>query len=134
MINGSWVEDQSETVSTHNYDITEAASRRLNEHQLNADLFNLIHRSKNLLLKPDSASVQIEFEHAYLGTTDVYQVSRNWTKNGSGVKEKLAIQKNTSDSNIRSNEDNNKIRHIHRSDEDTSNRSMVSRRISRSGA
>ena len=57
-------------------------------------LFNLIHRSKNLLLKPDSASVQIEFEHAYLGTTDVYQVSRSWTKNGSGVKEKLAIQKN----------------------------------------
>lgn len=57
-------------------------------------LSHLIHRSENLLLKPDSASVQIEFEHAYLGVTDVYQVSRSWTKNGSRVKEKLTVQKN----------------------------------------
>jgi len=57
-------------------------------------LAHLIHRPKNLLIKPNDASIQIEFEHAYLGITDIYQIRRNWTKNGSGVKEELAIRKN----------------------------------------
>ena len=41
MTNGAWIEDLSETISTFNYGVTEAASRRLTEDQLNEDQFNL---------------------------------------------------------------------------------------------
>ncbi len=58
-------------------------------------LSRLIHRSKKKpeLLKPE-ANIQIEFEHSYLGSTDLYQVNRSWYKNGSGIIEQLTVKKN----------------------------------------
>ena len=57
-------------------------------------LENLIHRSKDPKLISSEASIQIEFEHSYLGTKDIYLVDRSWYKNGSGVVESLIIKKN----------------------------------------
>ena len=57
-------------------------------------LAKLIHRAKDRKLFAPSASVELDFEHAHLGTTDVYRVHRSWYKNGKGIVENLSVARN----------------------------------------
>ena len=57
-------------------------------------LAKLIHRAKDRKLFAPSASVELDFEHAHLGTADVYRVHRSWYKNGKGIVEDLSVARN----------------------------------------
>lgn len=68
---------------------------RVSQKKYDKYLERLIHRSKKKSEQSKSeANIQIEFEHSYLGTTDSYQVNRNWYKNGAGIIEQLTVEKN----------------------------------------
>lgn len=59
-------------------------------------LLDAIHHSKETGRSANTASVELTFTYAKLGTENQYHVKREWQRKGSGVKEALTIQENGS--------------------------------------
>jgi DNA sulfur modification protein DndD len=59
-------------------------------------LLDAIHHSKETGRAANTASVELTFTYAKLGTENQYHVKREWQRKGSGVKEALTIQENGS--------------------------------------
>jgi DNA sulfur modification protein DndD len=72
----------------------ESLGQKVPQRVYDQHLAKLIHRTKDRKLFEPSASVELEFEHAHLGTTDVYRVNRSWNKNGNGIVENLSVARN----------------------------------------
>lgn len=54
-------------------------------------LLESIHHSKETNRSPNTASVEITFTYAKLGTENQYHVKRQWERKGAGVKEALTV-------------------------------------------
>jgi DNA sulfur modification protein DndD len=59
-------------------------------------LLDAIHHSKETSRSANTASVELTFTYAKLGTESQYHVKREWERKGNGVKEALTIQENGS--------------------------------------
>ncbi len=59
-------------------------------------LLDAIHHSKETGRSANTASVELTFTYAKLGTESQYHVKREWQRKGNGVKEALTIQENGS--------------------------------------
>ncbi|MBW7469715.1 DNA sulfur modification protein DndD [Marinobacter sp. F4218] len=55
-------------------------------------LLESIHHSKQTDRSPNTASVELTFTYAKLGTENQYRVKREWERKGKGVKETLTIE------------------------------------------
>lgn len=53
-----------------------------------------IHQSKSTALRPNSATIELEFEYVSFGKVNVFVVERAWEWTGTRIKETLTIQKN----------------------------------------
>lgn len=54
-------------------------------------LLEAIHKSPQLLVNPDSASVSLEFVYSRLGKVSTYTVTRSWSASKSQIKENLEL-------------------------------------------
>lgn len=50
-----------------------------------------IHKARNTIVQPQSASVELNFSYANMGVLRTYSVKRNWMLKGAAVKEALTI-------------------------------------------
>lgn len=71
----------------------QALGRATSEKQYEDYLRESIHRNSGSLVNPDSASIELEFQHSNLGELSHYQVVRSWTKSGKQLKETLTISR-----------------------------------------
>lgn len=71
----------------------QALGGRGTSRQYEAHLRGRIHRDDDALLRPQSASVGLEFEHAELGERHVYRIERSWDALETGVQTYLTVQR-----------------------------------------
>ncbi|WP_444997913.1 DNA sulfur modification protein DndD [Aliikangiella sp. IMCC44359] len=57
-------------------------------------LSSQIHRSANMPVNTNHASVRLCFTYAKLGERFAYKITRNWTRNGKNIKESISISEN----------------------------------------
>src|SRR5690606_40073449 len=55
-------------------------------------LLESIHRSRQTNRSPSTASIEVTFTYAKLGTESLYYVKRHWERRRAGVKETLIIE------------------------------------------
>lgn len=57
-------------------------------------LINKIHRSEELIIQPNSASITLDFEYSKFGSINNYSVERSWELNKTRIVESLTIYEN----------------------------------------
>ncbi len=69
----------------------QAIGKNISQGDYEQYLQDAIHKSSHLLVKPDSASVSLEFIYSRLGNVSIYTVTRSWFATKSQVKENLQL-------------------------------------------
>ena len=66
---------------------------QLNNGKYTEYLNNRIHHSKDLVIQPNHAAIEIEFQHSKFGEVSTYCIIRHWENTGSKTIENLIIKK-----------------------------------------
>jgi DNA sulfur modification protein DndD len=64
----------------------------LSENRYQDYLINKIHHSNSLLVQPNHASIEIEFQYSRYGEINTYNVKREWERNGKKVYETMDLE------------------------------------------
>lgn len=64
----------------------------LSESKYQDYLINKIHHSNSLLVQPNHASIEIEFQYSRYGAINTYNVKREWERNGKKVYETMNLK------------------------------------------